>query len=122
MTAAGYNWSIAAAGLLAPGLTYKMLMPISAPQNLAMTWMFMALVATFGLGYFWASRDFEANRSVVKLGVAGKCAVFFLAPILYFQGQIEFLFLLAAIGDAVFAGLFAWALSDKDRQGLFELS
>jgi hypothetical protein len=35
-----------------------------------------ACLATFGLGYYWASRDLSKNHDLVRLGAMGKLLVF----------------------------------------------
>lgn len=108
--AALWNWTISLGTLVVPQLVYRISMPVEAPENLAMTYLFMGLVAIFGLGYFWASRDFDANRAVIRLGVAGKTTVFAMACVLLAQRQIGIPFFALAVGDLVFAILFVRAL------------
>lgn len=121
LTAACWNWVIALGTFAAPTVVYGFAMPIPAPDNLAMTQLFMGLVAVFGLGYFWASRDLVANVAVVRLGAVGKSTVFVLAALLLTQGKIGWLLMAIALGDLIFALLFVSVLRtltrDAHREG-----
>lgn len=111
LIAALWNWSIAVSAFALPGLVYRLTMPIPAPDNLAMTYLFMGLVLVFGIGYFWAWQDFARNAPLVRLGVVGKLTVFFIATIAMLTGQIGVLLFVIAFGDLIFALLFLRALS-----------
>lgn len=111
--AALWNWVIAAFTVVAPDFAYRLLMPIAAPPNQAMTWFLMGIVATWGLGYWWAAQDFETNRQVVRLAVIGKIVVFATGLSLTFAGQINLIFLAVTFGDFLFALLFVRALREK---------
>ncbi|MEP6868813.1 MAG: hypothetical protein ABJA20_09870 [Novosphingobium sp.] len=111
LIAAFWNWAIAISTVIAPALVYQLTMPIPAPANLAMTYLFMGLVLVFGIGYFWAWRDFTRNASVIRLGVVGKLTVFVISAIAVLTGQIGMLLFVVATGDFIFALLFLRALN-----------
>jgi hypothetical protein len=115
LVASIWNISIALTVLAAPDLFYRLAMPVSAPENLAIPDLFAILVASFGFGYFWLSRDLLANVPIAKLGILGKTLVFVLCAGLFAKGQIGWSFMLVGCGDLAFAALFLHALRSQAR-------
>jgi hypothetical protein len=79
----------------------------------------VALFMTFGLGYYFVSREPDRNRPVVVLGIVGKLAFaavflyhFFAAP-----GQVPRLFLIPVVGDLAFVVLFGLFLNFSRKAG-----
>ncbi len=73
----------------------------------------------FGIGYYMAFRDPYGNKNIVILGMIGKLAfaAIFIRSMIAFPGQIPTYFLIAVIGDVIFAILFGMFLSFAQRQG-----
>ena len=109
-SAAIFNWLIAIAFTAAPNLVYTYLLSGEPPAGQAMLYLFAGLVFVFGIGYFWAGRNFESNISIVKLGIIGKLTVFAIALITGFLGLSTMLFLAAAFVDFIYALLFIRAV------------
>jgi hypothetical protein len=65
-----------------------------------------ACLATFGLGYYWVSRDLSKNHDLVRLGAIGKLLVF----VVFFKhlilGSITLRLVLPSLVDLLFAILF----------------
>jgi hypothetical protein len=73
----------------------------------------IALFMTFGIGYYMAFRDPYANKNIVILGMIGKLAfaAIFIGNMIFSPGQIPMVFLIAVIGDVIFAFLFGMFLN-----------
>lgn len=113
--AALFNVAVA----IALGFFHQELLPwLGMPDfvNPAFLQLFLALVFVFGIGYFWISIDFEKNRNIIKLGVAGKLAVVFLLLLHAVLGNVSWR--LAALGlvDLWFAKLFMNFLTSTETQ------
>jgi len=69
----------------------------------------IALFMTFGLGYYFVSRDLAGNRNIALLGMIGKLAfsAVFTYHFLVHPGEVPRFFLVPVAGDLVFAVLFA---------------
>lgn len=113
--AALFNWVVAAALFFTPHL-FQQLFQISPPvDQLLWVQLFAGLVFVFGIGYFWASRDLQANRNIVKLGVIGKWAVVVIGLWNVVVGQVSWQFMIPASADGIFAILFTIALSGHSQ-------
>jgi len=91
--------------ILKPELAHSLLMKGPTPDAFGFLYFLAALVFTFGVGYFWAAKDIESNRSVIKMAILGKLLVFATAIWLVMidrSGKI----LLMTVGSADL--LFAW--------------
>ena len=79
----------------------------------------IALFMTFGIGYYMAFRDPYANKNIVILGMIGKLAfaAIFIRSMIVFPGQIPMYFLIAVIGDVIFAVLFGMFLNFAKKKG-----
>jgi hypothetical protein len=65
-----------------------------------------ACLATFGLGYYWVSRDLSKNRDLVRLGAIGKLLVFVVFFGHLILGNITLRLVLPSLVDLLFAILF----------------
>ena len=112
--AALWNWAIAAQVLFSSRKPKKDVKATNSdPIYLQVA---MSLVAVFGLGYFWVSRNLDKNRNIVKLAVIGKTIVFLVLLRLKLMGKASVLNLVAGIGDLIFAGLFTdFLLKTQDK-------
>ncbi|HEY6291666.1 MAG TPA: hypothetical protein VI455_08930 [Terriglobia bacterium] len=103
---AATSWIFSSAGLLPP-----------SPPVYYDAW--IALLLTFGIGYFMVWKDMYGNKNIVILGIIGKLA--FAAVFFYnlaaFSGQVPPLFLIPVIGDLVFVVLYWMFLSFAKRTG-----
>lgn len=64
------------------------------------------LVLTFGWGYWRVSRDPQANRPIIQMGILGKSLVVLSVFFDWATGNTNWPFALLVSGDAVFAALF----------------
>jgi hypothetical protein len=76
------------------------------PESFLWFYLFMSLVATFGLGYYWTGQDVAMNRDIIKMGIIGKLLVFILATGGWLTGVITILTAGAGTVDLLFAILF----------------
>ena len=83
---------------------------IIIPQSYLWIYLFLSLVAVYGLGYFWAGDNVIKNRAVIKMGVIGKILVFTLLTFGWLKGVITFLLVGVGVVDFVFAVLFIQVL------------
>ena len=113
--AAFWNISAAAVALLAPeyhaqtffGSPASALDPVSAVD----TQIFWVSVLFFGVGYWIVARDPTKNHGLVLIAALGKAFVGVRWIIAYADGIVLPFALVGAIGDIIFAGLFAVFLS-----------
>jgi hypothetical protein len=116
LVGAVFNFLVAAAFVLAPGLTLSLLgfaEPITNPTWYALFWW---LVTVFGIGYYLVSRDPAGNRGIAVMGLIGKLGVWVIATVLWLQGHIPVLFYTIAVGDLAFSLLFLWFLASQRRE------
>ena len=87
------------------------------PPNYYQSW--IALFVVFGFGYYLAYLDMYLNKNIILLGMIGKLAFAadFMVDMLIYRGQIPAFFLIPAVGDLVFAVLFATFLVFVKKQG-----
>lgn len=76
----------------------------------------LSLVFAYGIGYYWASKDFKSNKGVVLMGIIGKQMVFIIEIVAFFKGHITPLFLMSGIGDLIFSILFLKAYLDLTKK------
>jgi hypothetical protein len=115
LVAALFNWLVALGLLLDASLLFGLFHVTPAPVASLFLYWFAGLVAVFGLGYFWVSRDPARNRPIVLLGIVGKLSVLLIGVAAVALGAISWQILLLVSVDGVFAVLFWLAL--KDIQG-----
>jgi hypothetical protein len=65
-----------------------------------------ACLATFGLGYYWVSRDLSKNHDLVRLGAMGKLLVFVVFFGHLILGNITLRLVLPSLVDLLFGILF----------------
>ncbi|MBI9092111.1 MAG: hypothetical protein JEZ12_23105 [Desulfobacterium sp.] len=110
-------WNIGLGGSL--GLFYERLLPLLKMPEAITSPLFLsevvALVITFGIGYYWVSRDFKGNIPIVKLGVIGKLLVFFTGLYWTTKNGCSLPVLALLSGDFIFAVLFIVAIRKTMR-------
>ena len=114
--AAIFNWIIGLGLLFIPGIVLSWFCITPTPDQNVWVQEFAGLVTVFGIGYYWAARDFHNNQSIVRLAVLGKSAVVLIALLNVIRGDVSWQFMIPAAGDAVFVVLFILAL--KSSKGL----
>jgi len=99
------QWIFDSAGLTVP-----------SPSLYYYAW--IALFMTFGIGYYFVSRDLYRNRDIALLGAIGKLAfsAVFIWSYISYPGQAPRFFLIPVIGDLVFVALFVMFLKFVSRQ------
>lgn len=113
-----WNWAVAA---LLTALAAFELQALSwflndVPGSFLWFYLFMGLVAVYGLGYYWVGQDLQANRGIVKMGVLGKIIVFVLIMPAWLSGEVTTLGASAATVDLVFTILFIDILMKNPAQ------
>ena len=104
-----WNWSVA---LLLTTLAALELHALSwflddIPESFLWFYLFMGLVAVFGIGYYWVASDVRRNRNIIKMGILAKTLVFVLVIPAWLRGEVTALGASAAMVDLVFTILFA---------------
>ena len=105
-----FNWAVALTLFFIPGVFLNLLSVTPTPQQSLWVQQFAGLVFVFGIGYYWASRDFEANIQIIRMAVIGKLGVVLIGLLNVVTGDISWQFLLPASGDLIFVILFVMAL------------
>ena len=112
VVAALWNWLAALLFMAMAVLDLQVLSLFLTIKPVSYLWfnLFFGVVFVFGLGYFWAARDLDMNRNIVKMGAIGKTWVFILILGGWWTGAVTVLAALAGTVDLVFAILFVQAL------------
>ena len=105
-----FNWAVALTLFFIPGVFLNLLSVTPTPQQSVWVQQFAGLVFVFGIGYYWASRDFEANIQIIRLAVIGKAGVVLIGVLNVVIGDVSWQFMLPASGDLIFVVLFVMAL------------
>lgn len=63
-------------------------------------------IASFGVGYYWASKDFQKNSGLIQLGAIAKIGVFAVFLSIYIQNSNILPLFIAGSLDLTFAALF----------------
>jgi len=74
------------------------------------TTLLSVFVMLFGIAYAWLARQPIIDRPLVAFSALGKAAVFSTILVFWILGDLTGRSALAAIGDLVFAAIFAWWL------------
>jgi hypothetical protein len=107
--AALFNWTVAALLVFGNATTWK-LFGLPPPQETLFVHLFAAIVAAFGVAYWWIGVDSAGKRPLIVFSVIGKLTVFATVVIEYFAGNAPLLLVGPGAGDLVFAILFLRAL------------
>lgn len=110
LSGAIFNWAIAITLFFVPEFFLGLLAISPTPDQSVWVQLFAGLVFTFGIGYYWASRDFEANIQIVRMAVIGKAGVVLIALLNISNGDISWQFMIPASGDLIYTILFVMAL------------
>jgi hypothetical protein len=103
----GAVWNWGATLSFALGYTFIFsLFNMELPKYPIFFLLFLGLAFSFGLGYYWVSKDLHANHGIVKMGIVGKLIVFVGILWACIAGQIHFVLLGAGVADLIFAVLF----------------
>ena len=105
LVAAAFNWLVAVA-LAIPGSPAWRLVGVPPPEQTLFLHLFVALVAIFGVAYFWIGLDISGKRALVVIAVIGKLSVVAVVIGHYVAGSVPVSLALPAVGDLLFAALF----------------
>ena len=108
-----FNWIVAGSLFFIPEVLLNLFAVTPTPEQSLWVQQFAGLVFVFGIGYYWASRNFEANIQIIKLAVIGKAGVVLIGVLNVMSGSISWQFMLPASADAVFVILFVMALKSQ---------
>jgi len=118
-------WNIGMSSLV--GIFHEQMLPLfGMPAKMTYPvffYEFLALVFAFGIGYYWASKDFNKYAPVIEMGVTGKLLVFFTGIYWAIRGPSDggcsWIVMGIFFVDLVFAVLFLKALYNlKKRAGI----
>jgi len=84
---------------------------LPAPVPRIYTTLLAVFVLLFGVAYAWLSRQRVIDRPLVALSALGKAAVFSVIFVFWMLGDLSGRSAMAAIGDLIFAAIFAWWLT-----------
>jgi len=108
LVAAIWNWAVAVLffliAIVAP-TTFETL-GMAIPNSMAWFESAMTFIGVFGVAFFIASRDPEANRGIAMTGVVEKFLIFTVLATYYFMGEVTIMVLLMVIVDLAFGFLF----------------
>ena len=113
LAGAFFNWTVAATLFFAPGLFLNLFSISPAPEQSLWVQQFAGLVFVFGIGYYWASRDFEKNVQIIRMAVVGKLGVVLIGLLNVMTGDVSWQFMLPASGDLIFVILYIMALKAR---------
>ena len=78
----------------------------SYPPTLFFLHSLLALIFTYGIGYFIVGLDINKNHGVVILGIVSKLLFFTFCVIYFALGDIDIMIVILGSGDFIFACLF----------------
>jgi hypothetical protein len=110
LSGAIFNWAMALALFFIPGLFLNLLGVTPSPEQSLWVQQFAGLVFVFGIGYYWACRDFESNIQIIRLAVIGKAGVVLIGLLDVVTGDVSWQFMIAASADLCYVILFLMAL------------
>ena len=110
LVAALFNGAVGLLLFFAPNLFLAIFQVTPAVTEPLWVQLFAILVLAFGLGYYWAAQDVNANVAVIKLGIIAKTGVVLVIALNSVTGTVSWQLLVPASADAVFALLFWRAL------------
>lgn len=113
LAGAVFNWVVSLSLFFAPEIILGLFVVTPAPEQSIWIQQFAGLVFVFGIGYYWASGDFESNIQIIKMAVIGKAGVVLIALLNVISGDISWQFMLPVSGDLVFVALFIMALKSQ---------
>lgn len=114
VSAALFNWLVAVALLIIPATLFQLFSVTPLPTEPLFLHLFAVVVFVFGIGYYWASREFSANAPIVRLGMIGKLAVFLTGLANTLLGNVSWQIMLLVSVDLLYAILFLMALKSRD--------
>ncbi|MFN5515282.1 MAG: hypothetical protein ACK5CA_11170 [Cyanobacteriota bacterium] len=100
------NW-IESLGLLALDPWLRTRFNLTPLVNWEYAYLFAALAFIFGLGYWQVGRDLSQNREVIRMGIFGQYAVFFILLATVLSGHLIWPYLIPASVDGVYATLYS---------------
>jgi hypothetical protein len=106
LSSAIFNWLVAAGLFFIPDTFLGLLSINPLPEQSVWVQLFAGLAFMFGVAYYWASRDFEANVSVVSLGAIGKATVVLVALLNVVKADISWQFMIPTSADLLFTIFF----------------
>jgi len=107
--------NIAAALIFAFPDSLGQLAGLPAPVPHIYTTLLAVFVMLFGIAYAWLARQPIIDRPLVAFSALGKAAVFSTILAFWILGDLSSRSVLAAIGDLIFAAIFAWWLIGSRR-------
>ena len=105
-TAAWFNWVAGGAVAVNAGWLFSLFGITPLPTESLFLQLFAWLVIVFGIGYFWASSDPEANVPVIKLGMLGKLSVVLVSLACVLTGSVSWQLMILVSADLLYAILF----------------
>lgn len=102
-------WNLLSAGavlFLLSNAKFRHQAGFSGPPDTISLQLLACCLFTFGLGYYWVSRDLSRNRDLVKLGVIGKPLVFAVFLGHAMAHEIPAIVVVPSIVDLLFGALF----------------
>lgn len=110
LVGAVFNWIVGATLFFMPNIFLSLFFVTPPVEQTLWIQQFGGLVFVFGIGYYWASRDFEVNQQIIRLAVIAKSAVVLVGLLNVLTGGISWQFMIPASADAIFVALFVLAL------------
>lgn len=107
--------NIAAALIFAFPDSLGQLAGLPTPVPHIYTTLLAVFVMLFGIAYAWLARQPIIDRPLVAFSALGKAAVFSTILAFWILGDLSSRSVLAAIGDLIFAAIFAWWLIGSRR-------
>ena len=113
LAAAVFNWVVASSLFFSPAALLNLFGATPTPDQSLWVQQFAGLVFVFGIGYYWAARNFAANLPIIRLAFIGKTGVMLIGLLNVLAGEISWQFMLPVSGDLCFVILFIMALRSR---------
>jgi hypothetical protein len=113
--AAIFNWMVGVTLFFIPNFFLDLFFVSPGVDQSLWIQQFAGLVFVFGIGYYWASKDFSANLGLIRLAIIAKSSVVLVGVFNVLMGGISWQFMIPASFDAIFVVLFIQALKGEKQ-------
>lgn len=109
LSAAWFNWLVALLFMIDVEMAFSFFGISPLPSEPLFVHFFSAVVFSFGIGYYWISRDFLANQPIVKLGALAKLILVVVGLVDCLLGLVSWHIMILLMVDLIYSILFYYA-------------
>ena len=106
VSAAWFNWIVSFLLIFAVKDLFSLLGVAPLPTEPLFVHFLAIVVFVFGIGYYWAAKDFENHQNIIKLGALAKLLLVAVGIIDWQLGIVSWQIMLILVVDFVYSFLF----------------